>query len=317
MTKVRYDVDQLDEALAQLVDAGELGAEQAQVVHDKLASVEVAEPAALSRGFSAAPLVAAYVGVGLVLAAVATLLGQNWQHLSVLARTGAFFVITAVLVMAGSVLRERYDSARGLAWLAAVIAAGGTGGALFSGDSVDGRTAFFVATVTALVVSVVLLRLRPEPAQVLGFAGAGFAVVLAGAARFEIGPGVGGTVLWALGMGFGFAALRGWLPAQQFALALGGLGALVGTHFAGADSLLLCTALALVLATCGYVAALGPSPAVPLTVATLTVATAGPRILGQWLHGSLGAAGVLALSGLIILGAAAAQVRLTKNRSPT
>lgn len=315
MSKVLYDVERIDAALTELVDAGELRSEQASAVHDQIVAVAPQEPDLLARGVAAASLAAAYIGVGLVLAAVATLLGQNWEDMTVLGRTAAFLVITVVLLVAGRALRARFDAACGLAWLAAVVSSGGIGGAIFSGDGFNGDTTFLAATLSALAVAVVLLVLRQGPAQLVGAVAAAYATVMAVAGRFDLGPGVGGLMLWLLGIAVAVAALRAWLPAQQLALALGGLIALIGTHFTGAESLLLATGLALALASSGYAVALRRTPAVPLTIATLTVATTGPRILGQWLHGSLGAAGVLALSGLIVLGAAAAHVQLTRDRT--
>jgi hypothetical protein len=235
--------------------------------------------------------------------------------LNVLSRTVVFVALTALLVGAGVPLKGRYDSARGLAWLAAVISAGGLGAAVFSADGVDSGTTVVAGASTALVAASVLLWLRREAAQLLAFAAAVFALLMSIAARFELPAGAGGPALWGLGLGFAAAAMVGWLPARPLAMVLGGLMSLAGAQFAGASSLLLCTVLAVVLAASAYLVALREEPAVPLTIATLTVATIGPRVLGQWLHGSLGGPGVLAISGLIILGAAAAHVRLTRMHS--
>jgi hypothetical protein len=309
MAGIELDERDLDTTLGQLVEDGTLRVEQAAAVHDAL----VGRPAGPPPGTAGpAVLAASYVGVGLIAAAIATFIGQSWDDLSVPARSVLFAVLTVALVGAGAPLRERFDPARGLAWLVAVVAAGGFGAAVLSAEGVDPTTTFLAAGVAALALAVPLLAARSAAPQVLGFVAGLLTIVFSLGARFEPSPAVGGAALWLVGMGVAAAGVVMLLPARPFTLAMGGLVALFGAHAAGADSVLPLAVLAVLLAGAAYTLAVRGEPAVPLTIATLTVATTGPRVLGQWLSGSIGAAGVLAASGLIVLGAVAAHVRLAR-----
>ena len=311
-----YDEKQICAALDRLVHAGTLTADQAAAVQAGLAAAPPPrdDEGLAARGLAIATLAAAYVGVGLIVAAVGTLIGQNWDDMSVLGRTLAYGAITVVLVVAGWVLRGRVETGRGLAWLVAVGSGGATGAALLSGEGMDDATPFLAAGIAALVVGIPLLVLRPAAPQAIAVVGGLLTTTLAACALLDFEALGFGSALWVLGVLVAVAALAGILPVRLFTAGLGGLIALLGLHVVASESLGLCAALALLLAAAAYTLSVREEPAIPLTVATLTVATAGPRILGEWLHGSIGAAGVLALSGVVVLAAAATHVRLVRRR---
>lgn len=320
MSVPTYDESQIDEVLAHLVAEGTLREEQASAVHERLVGEALpepagpAEPAEARGGMALATLAAAYVGVGLLAAAVGTLIGENWDAMNVLTRSLTFGAITVVLVAAGSALRGRYDAGRGLAWFVAVCSAGALGAALVNTGDTKGSTVALGVGLAALALSIPLLVLRPSAPQQVAFLAALVVTVAAIGAALEVTAIWAGTGLWLLGLAVAAAAYVGVLPVRELGLGVGGLMALVGVQVVASDSLLLCALLGVALAAAGYALALREDPAVPLTVASLTVATVGPRVLGEWLHGSLGASGVLALSGLLVLGAAAVHVRLVRRR---
>ena len=310
-----YDEKHLDQALERLVQAGTLRPDQAAAVRAGIVGANPPEQDGLAgRGLAIATLAASYVGVGLIVAAVGTLIGQNWDDMSVLVRSLVYGAITAVLVAAGWLLRDRVETGRGLAWLVAVGSAAAFGAAVFSGDGMDDATPFLAAGIAALAVGVPLMLLRPAAPQAIAVVGGLLTTTLATGALLELEALGIGSALWGLGVAIAAAALTGVLPVRLFTAGVGGLIALIGLHVVASESLGLCAVLALALAAAAYALSVREEPAIPLTIATLTVATVGPRILGVWLHGSIGAAGVLALSGIVVLAAAAVHVRLVRRR---
>jgi hypothetical protein len=312
-----YDGAQLDALLERLVADGTLQPEQATAVRDGVArdGLLAGSGATAPAGRAVATLAAAYVGVGLLAAAVGTLIAQSWGDMSVPVRSVTFGVLTVLLLAVGAALRGRFDAGRGLAWLVAVVSAAAFGGALLSKHGTQDHTEVFIAAgVVALAVSLPLLAVRRAAPQVLAFVAALVLTAIAVAVQAGAQATAMGLVLWAVGVAVAAAAVLGVLPVRGLAVALGGLVALFALQVAAVDSLLTMGALGLLLAAAGYALAVRDDPAVPLTIATLTVASTGPRILGPWLHDSIGVAGVLAVSGVVVLTAAAVHVRLVRAR---
>ncbi len=299
---------QLDAALGGLVGDGVLRADQAEAVRARLAGTG---PAADSVGRGT--IAAAYVGVGLIAAAVATVLVQSWDDLRVAERSAVFAALTVALVLAG-VWLERVRTARAMSWLIAVVTSAGLAAAVTSGHGVGDDTRWMVGSVTMLAVAVPLLVASRTAAQVVGFFLAITVATVAAVELLDLGPVGAGAVTWTAGVALAAAAGAGWVPAPPLAQPLGGGMALVGVHLAFGDAPVLGGLLAVLLALAGYAAAVRDDAAMPLTVATATVAVTGPRLLGRWLDDSLGAAGVLAVSGVVVLAAAALHLRVVRRR---
>ena len=311
---VHYSAADIEAALDRLQRAGTFDETHAAALRMELAARTSAAGKSVSERPATAVLVAAYVGVALVAAGVATLIGTNWNDLSTAARLLIFGALTLGLVVSGVMLRERLDAGRGIAWLVAVPAAGGFGAAVLGGD-VDGDTRFVAGTVAAVLCALVLLGFRPRTSQMFGFVAAwtlGDVAVATRAGYDETGAGwlfVGtGVVLLTLAM-----VTR--IPAPDLAFAMGGLVTLGGIHLLADDQLGLAVVLALVLCAVAYYRATTAEPAVPLVVATLTVASVTPRVLDGWFDDSVGASGILALTGIVVLVVVAAHVRLGRHQS--
>ena len=257
-------------------------------------------------------MAAAYIGVGLVAAGVATLIVTNWQDLSTPARLLIFGGLTAALIGIGAALRERLDLGRGLAWLVAVPSAGGIGAAIAASTSASDETRFLTAAGTAMACALALLVVRPKTAQALGFVAAWVVGDIALAVRAGYDAAGAGGLLIGTGVLLGAAAVTVRIPAPELVFCLGGLVTLVGIHLLANDAFGLAIVLAAALAALAYYRASTAEPGGPLVVATLTVASMVPRMLAEWFHDSVGASGILALTGIVILGVAATHVRLNR-----
>jgi hypothetical protein len=321
-----YSAAEIESTLQRLLSTGTLDARQAAAMRTALDADEVGprptsavgDPPTLTRADPPATgvVTAAYVGVALIAAGVASLIVTNWAGLSTPARLLIFGALTTGLVGIGAMLRDRLDVARGLAWVVAVPAAGGIGAAIAAADTDSStETRFLTATATALVCAAVLLALRPRTAQVVGFVAAWIVGDVAIAVRAGMEDTGAGWLFVATGVVLVVAAMTARIPAGDLVLGLGGLVSLVGLHLVADHHLGLALALAVVLAGLAYYVAAMGDPAMPLVVATLTIATMVPRALGEWFDDSVGASGILALTGVIVLGVAATNVQLNRRYS--
>ena len=305
------DAGELDRALGRLLAAGTLDDRQvAEVRRELLGATPAAGPA--SGQPAAAVVAAAYIGVGLVAAGVATLIVTNWQDLSTPARLLIFGGLTASLVSVGAALRDRLDVARGLAWLVAVPAAAGIGAAVAAATTRDDETRFVTATACAVALALVLLALRRRTAQMLGLVSAWVTGDIAIAVRAGWDANGAGWLLIITGVVLVIAAVSARLPSPELGLSLGGLVVLVGIHVLAGEHFGLAIVLSAALAGLAYYRATVADPAGPLIVATLTVATMVPRMLSEWFNDSVGASGILALTGIVVLGVAATHVQLSR-----
>ncbi len=311
---VHYSAADIDAALDRLQSAGTFDETHAAALRTELAAVSSRPSRAAGNRPAAVVLVAAYVGVALVGAGIATLIVTKWDDLSTAGRLVIFGTLTVALVVTGAMLRERFDAGRGLAWLMAVPAAGGVGAAVGGGD-VNAETRFVVGTAVAVALALVLLVLRRSTAQMFGLVLAwivGDAAVATRSGWEETGAGWLYVVTGAVLVAFGLTTRH---PATDLAFGLGGLVALGGIHLLADDHLGVAAVLALALCVVAYFRAATSDPAVPLVVATVTVASVTPRLLDRWVSDSVGASGILALTGLVVLLAVAVHLRVGRHQS--
>jgi len=306
---VQYSAADIESALARLQTAGTLDDSQAAALRTELAAGSSAPTKQVTARPAMAILVAAYVGVAFVAAGVATLIVTNWDDLSTPARVLIFGGLTAGLVVIGALLRDQLDVGRGLAWVVAVPAAAGLGAAIAGGD-VRGETRFVTGTAVAMICAIVLLAFRPRTAQMFGFIAAWVVGDIAIATRAGWDDNGAGWLLVVTGAVLLGAAMKIPIPAPELAFGLGGLVTLVGVHLLADNHLAAAVLVAIALCAIAYYRAATADPAVPLVVATLTVVSVTPRLLDGWFDDSVGASGVLALTGIIVLIVVAAHVRL-------
>lgn len=307
--------EQVEAALSRLVAAGTLDEAQAAAVRTELAAGSTrpvrTEPGHVAPGV----VVAAYIGVALVAAGVATLIVTNWQDLSTAGRLLIFIALTTGLVGLGAMLQDRLDVARGLAWVVAVPCAGGIGAAAASGADAKSEVAFLVAAAAAVACAAALLMFRRRLAQVVAFVAAWIVADVAIGLNADYDDTGIGAIFVGTGVLLVVAAVSARFPAPELLLGLGGLVALGGIHLLADEQLGLAAVLAAALCTFAYYRAATSEPAVPLVVATLTIASVTPRLAGSWFDDSVGASGILALTGLVVLLAVAVHVRLSRHQS--
>jgi len=262
-----------------------------------------------------------YVGAALAVAAVAILLGQQWDALNVGGRLAIVALLTVIVAGAGAALRgsDRAPIMRlvsvlltagvaGIAWLAGIISDEVLG---WAGENV----ALGVGTV-ALALSLLLYSWRERALPQLAALASAILVVSAIFAR----PGMGdsavwaGLAVWSVGAAWVLLGLGRWLRPEAIAVGFGAAVALIGVQVASFDDLRVIMIL-LGLATAGALLWRGVAAAETYLV---TIGAIGVLVFVPQLVIELFGDAVAALVSMLVvgLGLVLLAVRLARGRKP-
>ena len=309
-----------------LVDAGLLDPVRS-------AEAEAVVQGALREGpVSSAPLrrrlaeIAGYVGAAFVVGAAWLFFSATWDDLGRAGQVALLLVSAAVLVAGGLVLArterragaDALDSVRGR--LAAVLLTGGAACTAFgAGIWLDGvldnsELVVVLAALTGVLVAVGGYLAVPSPVGQLGIAVGAFVMIPSGLASLHSDSRsaipLGLLVLLLGGLWLGLAE-RGVWRERTTARVIGCVIAFVGAQIPVADERAWVAYLA--TATLGAVAFglyVGTRSWPYLATGVIAVTVAVPEALYDWAGGSLGAAGILLATGVTLLVASLAGLRL-------
>ncbi|HET8600428.1 MAG TPA: hypothetical protein VFL99_08880 [Segeticoccus sp.] len=300
-------------------------------------ALEVVSGALPAQPSAAGPLrrrlaeVAGYVGGCLLFAAATLLVADQWGHLGPAGRVGVLVVVTVLLAAAGLVV---------------VLVGGAPLGGRVELTAVRRRLGSALLTAAAVAgagsVGEWLVELRPvEPADwVVGLAvglallvlsSAGYALASSALGQLGIAAGLAWlvpSVLAGLGQGHELAIGLGYVGAgvlwmvlaeravwrePEVGQSLGVVAVLVGAQLplASADHWV-SYLLTLAAAAAGFVAYVGRRSWPYLALGVLGATLGVPEVLSDWTDGSLGAAGVLLVAGVTLLGGSLAGLRLRR-----
>ena len=322
--------EDVDAALARLVTAGTLSAEQAEAVRR-----EVDGPAAAARPRRGiGPVLAeigGYVGAAFVLAGVAVFTGSHWDDLDRWAQVLVLAGPAALLLAAAVLIRRTAGDAEVPARLVSVLLlltgglVGGVTSVLLPGDGSYeggwGDTAPWAA-----VTAVWALGYRAGRGRLLHLATlvgtATTAVLLAeqlfsahDPERWRFDDYVHGLTLLLVAAGWGLLSWFGGLRERAFGLTLAGVTAFVAGEYLsfgtddGAWTGYLVLALVAALGLAGY---LRTRIVGLLVVGVVSLAAVVPEATFHYTDGALSTAGALLVSGLSIVGASALGLRLRR-----
>lgn len=295
------------------------------VVRNVLASESPGVTAPLRRRMAE---IAGYVGGAFVVGAAGLFFGTTWDQLSFGQQGGILLGIAAMLMVAAVALVIGAGSPRALRApgeavrlrLTSVLFTGAAGSTAFGagvllGDGMaNEELAVMLAALLGLVVALVGYRIAPTTVGQLGAAVAAFVMIPSGLGALQSDSTSTiplGLLVLALGAAWLVAAERGLWDEVLSARVIGSALAVIGAQIPIFDT----------HAWVGYVAtaAVGAVgfwlyvgtrswPYLAAGVVALTLAV--PEALNDWAGGSLGAAGILLVTGLTLLGAALVGLRL-------
>lgn len=318
-----------------LVGAGLLDAsrraEAVAVVHDALAS---AVPSPLSGSLRRRMAeVAGYVGGAFVVGAAALFFGTTWDDLGLAGQVGVLLGIAGVLVVAGLALTAAAGGRAQLASgaeavrrrLTSVLLTGAAGCAAFGVGLLlvdrmeNGSLAVMLAALLGLAVAAAGYLLAPTTVGQLGIVVPAFVAIPSGlsALRTESSSSIPlGLLVLVLGAVWLILAERGvWhevLPARVIGCVVAVIGAQIPVFDEHAWVGYVATAAVGAVGFWLYVV----SRAWPyLATGVVAVTIAVPEALSDWFDGALGAAGVLLATGVTLLLAALAGLRLRQEVS--
>jgi hypothetical protein len=295
--------DDLAAALQRAVEAGILGAGQAQAV---LAAEQIRGETADGGGRLPVTEALGYLGGLLALSGAVTLAIQYWRDVPTAGRLGLFAAVAAATWLVGARIGDGSAPAlirlRGALWFASSAAVAAFAGqvawdVLHAGESV----VWLAAGAAAAVHAGLLWQVRDRPAQHLACL-AGVLAAAGGAASSVDGEGMVGLAVAAAG---GAWVVAGWLavlPPPALALVGGGIAVLAGMGFTVEDwsdaAPLLGLAAAVIFVAVGVA-----TDRTPLTVVGL-VGGFGylPWTVGHFFADSLGVPLAMLLCGVALLG---------------
>jgi hypothetical protein len=302
--------------LGEWSDAGLLRAEQI----DPILRHEEAKAAPRSR-FPLAAEAVGYVGAALVVAAVSTLVANNYDDIAVAGRVAVFAVPAVLLALAGWWVGERPDPAFGrlgsVAWAVVALLVMGTLIEVFvdvihDGDPPEHGGPLFVGA-GVLVWGVIAYALRRRTLQLLVVIGASVATALGVVNAVETGdphPVAYALTLWALGMVWFAIGSSHRVEPFELPVLTGAAAALIGAQILRPEATV--AALWLGLATAAVFVGWGIGRA---EVTSLLVGAAGlfqwsPQIAIYYLEDTLGIEATLLVVGLVLLGMSAVFTKL-------
>lgn len=312
-----------------LVDAGLVDpsrrAAAEDVVDSVLAPVGAAAPAPLRRRVAE---IAGYVGGVFVVGAALLFFASTWSDLSLAGQVALLLGTAVVLASVGgafvvgaggreSLLRTEEDVRRRLTSVLLTGAAASTSFALglLLDDRLDnGELGVALAFVLGGLLALAGYLVAPSAAGQLGVAFSASMVVPTGLGAAHVDRGgalVSGLLLLAIGSVWLVAAERGWWHERLSALVIGCVLAVVGGQVPILDDAAwtgyVATAVVGVLAFWRY-GVTREWPYLAAGVVALTLAV--PEATNDWFGGSLGAAGILLVTGVTLLVAALLGLRL-------
>jgi hypothetical protein len=304
-------MDELDRMLERWEAGGIISASQAE----RIRAAEA--PARPARRIPLVAEVLGYLGTAFVLSAAAALMTQLWEDLGIGGRVLVLGLVTVLLSIAGSVVRNSREPAihrlASLLWLAAVAGAGATSNVVVV-DGLGIDTGFAFPTGLAMsALGLALWLLRRSALQLIGLF-AGLVVLCTGISDLMGGDDAFGILLFVLGVAALVPARLGMLQPQRSAYALSSGAMIVGAQWTAVEIFADTEGWALVLGMTASLSLLGVSVAWRSAV-LLGFGTAGaflflPQIVDQYLGDTFGNVAVLLGSGLALLGAALLAVRL-------
>jgi hypothetical protein len=323
----------LQAALARLVADGTLTADQAHAV---LVEALPSRPTEPGRPSWTALLseIGGYVGGAFVVAAVAVFTGPNWDRISLGGRVAVFAVPALLLVVAAFLLARSTPGGwtfaevsgttarRRLVAVLLLVAAGlGGGVAAVLNDVVDDGLVFFGTALVLTAAGYVVCRgFVLHAAMALAAAMTSSSLVMeiidtSSEASWETEQMWVGLVLLMVAVLWAALSLAGVLAEQALGLlAAGVIGFVAGEILAnGAEGQEWMGYLVLaVLAAAGLLGYIRLHYVGLLAVGVVALATVVPQAVIDYTEGALGAAGALLVTGLSIVGASAAGLRLRK-----
>lgn len=294
--------------------------EQAQAIRarEAKAAEEAAEPRVATGRVSLATEAVGYLGGGLAVIAAVLFISELWPNLQPWSKVAFTGIITAVLAVAGALIRSSVEPAvRRLSSFLWFVSSAGVAFlfGLFADDvlKVEGETVALIASASVASYSFVLwLVNRTHLQQIALFAGTlatGASLVFQGDS--DIDPFFVGLVVWALGLAWGLLAWADLIRPSVTGVALGSVALLVGAQVASFDDLR------------GWGLGLGILTAVGLLAAGIVVrrtlllgfGAAGviifvPQTVFHFFGDTVGAPLALLISGLVLVIGAVATGRL-------
>ncbi|QNN54370.1 hypothetical protein [Nocardioides mesophilus] len=272
--------------------------------------------------------IAGYVGGAFVVGAAVLFLGTTWTDLSLGQQVGLLLVTALVLVAAGFVVVGTAGGARALRQpeeavrnrLTSVLLTAAAGCLSFAVGlwlldvMSNEELAVMLAALAGLAAALLGYLVAPTTVGQLGSAAAAFAAIPSGLGALSSG-GLGeawfGVLVLALGVLWLLAAERGWwrelLSARIIGCGLAFFGAQLPLGAVEPWGAYVLTAAVGVAAFAAYLR----TRAWPyLATGVVAVTVAVPEALSDWTSGSLGAAGILLVTGVTLLVAALLGLRL-------
>jgi hypothetical protein len=302
---------ELDQMLRRWEERGIITAAQAEDIR-RLESADQPEPRV--------PLIAevlGYLGASLVVSAAIALTAQFWSDLDVAVRIGALIAVTALLLVAGSLVRNSSDPAGGrlasFLWLGAVAGAGFLADVVAT-DALDIDTGFSIAVGIAMTsLAAVLWLVRKTAPQLIGLL-AGIAFLTAGISDVLGGDDAFGILIWVVGVAGLVSARLNLISPERTAFALSSIAVLVGAQWAAVEFLSDVQGWALAMGLASALALQALSVAwhslVLLGFGSVGVLVFLPQIVDEYFGDAIGGTAALLVTGVALLAVALVVVRL-------
>lgn len=300
------------DVLEEWVDAGLITNEQSKAIrqheaapHERRAALTLAAPP--ESGPSLVVEALGYLGGIVMLVGAGILVGMYWDDLSVVLRLTLIGATALALLGAGFALRDRLGESaarlRSVLWAAAVAATAGFLGVFSTEvlDRYDEHALVIIGPCTALVAGI-LWWLRPTWLQQLAlFVPLMLAAVGTGMELTSTTSSWGGAAMWAVAVVWTVVSWAGWLEPRVTGVAVGVLGAVLGSMIMDTDTGI---ALGLAAAVATVVLALWERSLPWLGVAAIALLWTMPRAADAWFPGRLSGALTLLVGGGALVGAA-------------
>ncbi|WP_326638606.1 hypothetical protein OG884_30590 [Streptosporangium sp. NBC_01755] len=313
------DVDAIRQALAKLVESGELRPEQVEPVSLAVGEALRDRGAGDRVGWSE---ILAYVGGGLVLAGATAFVALGWDRMTQPTRITVLAVVTVLLLAVAAGLGRTARSATGRTAavqgrVAATLAALGSGtAALCAGVAAD-RYEGLIAGAAGLVVAAVAYVLLPTAIGLLACGGFALLTVTGLLDVFAGQEGGGwGLAYIALGVVILVLALAGLLAPRDLGLGMGAAIALFGGQWPvlwDGDAWGYWLTAVIALACLALYGRRRTWVLIVSGVAGLTLAV--PEAVWDWTDGAVGGAVILVLAGAVLLAASGLGVVLHRRAS--
>ncbi len=300
--------DRLAAALHRAVEAGQITAEQAEVV---LASERALAPPAAGAGPEARvpPVLEAlgYLGAVFVIVGAVTLVFGFWDHLATWSRLMILAVTALALTGTGLAVGDEGEPVlwrlRGVVLLLASGALAGFTG-LLAVDTLGQNgepAAMLVGSVVAAHSGLLWLR-KDRPAQHLACLG-GLVAAAAGAATWAGGEqGAVGFALWAMGGAWLAASFRRLLPPAFLGMVAGAVLALAGAGVTGGQWNDFGVLFGLATAAAVVAAGIHTNEFLVTAVGVMGTFIYLPAAMNTFFGGTIGVPAAMLLSGLALLG---------------